>query len=106
MLQTQLIELELDSITAADYMAHFVDADPPNEASRLRSVSLDADPLDDTVVATLRWDGTPPATRTAAALAGLHMTADVVALRSRVDLPGRLLERRTARRLRPLAQAA
>jgi len=49
---TQVLTLELDGITAADYIAHFLDADPPLEGTDLSSVAIDAEPLGSTVVAT------------------------------------------------------
>jgi hypothetical protein len=103
MLQTQVITLDLDGITAGDYLAHCLDADPPLEATRLRSVAVEAQPLDATVVAVLRWDGMPPPARAAAATAGLQLTADVAAVRSRLEVR----ERRSRRRERSsLALAA
>jgi hypothetical protein len=89
MLQTQLITVDLDGITAGDYLAHLVDPDPPLEASRLRSVAVDAEPLGSTVVAVLRWDGTPPPAGAAAAAAGLPVTADVARVRARVEARAR-----------------
>jgi hypothetical protein len=94
MLQTQLITIDLDGITAADYLAHFRDADAPIEASRLQAVGVNADPLGDTVDVILRWQGPPPNARTAASAAGFQLTGDVVGIRSRVQVRSR---RRTAR---------
>jgi hypothetical protein len=85
MLQTQTITLDLDGITAGDYLAYFADADPALEASRLRSVSVEAEPLGETIVAVLRWDGKPPPARAAAAAAGFSLTGDVASLRARVE---------------------
>jgi hypothetical protein len=103
MLQTQVITLDLDGITPEDYLAHCVDPDPPLEASRLASVSAEPRPLSEMVVAVLRWHGTPPAARTAASVAGLQLTQDVVDVRSRIETPAR----RTGRRQRhPLALPA
>lgn len=83
MIQTQVITLELDGITADDYIAHFVDADPAFEATGLGSVTIDADPFGSEVVAVLRWRGAPPPVETAARAAGLNLTGDVVAVHSR-----------------------
>ena len=101
--EIQHITVQLDGITAGDYVAYQVDADPPSETSRLRSVTLDVpDALGDTVRASLRWDGRPPPARAAATAAGLALTADVVDVRSRVEL--RCGHARTrAPRLVPLA---
>jgi hypothetical protein len=85
MIHTQQITLQLDGITPADYIAHFVDADPALETSRLRSVAVEADAPSGAVVATVAWDGPPPAARVAATAAGLHLTADVVAVHSDVN---------------------
>ena len=85
--EIQHITVQLDGITAADYVAHQLDPDPPLEASRLRSVALDVpDPLGDSIAAVLRWDGRPPAARAAATAAGFALTADVIDVRSRVEL--------------------
>jgi hypothetical protein len=103
MLQTQVITLDLDGITPEDYLAYFVDADPPLDASRLVSVAAEARPQTEMVVAVLRWDGTPPPARAAAAAAGFQLTQDVVDVRSRVEVPFATSRRRQRR---PLALAA
>ena len=102
MLQTQIITLDLDGITAGDYLAYFVDADPALEATRIRSVTVDAEPLGDRVTAVLRWDGTPAPARSAAQAAGLRLTGDVAGIVSRVEAPAP----RGSRRRTPLALAA
>jgi len=87
----QTITLHLDGITAGDYLAWVRDPEPP--ASELRAVALEADPLGDTVVATLAWAGVAPAPHVAAAAAGLPLSADVSAVTAtarspvRADLP-------------------
>jgi hypothetical protein len=102
--EIQHITVQLDGITAGDYLAHQLDADPPLEATRLRSVALDVpDPLGGTIRATLRWDGSAPPPRAAAVAAGLALTGDVVALRSHVE-PAR--RRARTRRMVPLRAAA
>jgi hypothetical protein len=105
MLQTQVITLDLDGITAGDYLAHCVDPDPPLEAGRLRSVAIDAEPLGATVVAVLRWDGTPPPAAAAASAAGLPVTADVAGVRARVEVRARRSPRRPGRSLAIAAAA-
>ena len=106
MLHTQHIEIQLDGITAGDYLAYYVDTDLPLEATRLRSVAIDSDPVGNSVTAALRWDGPPPAAKVAAAAAGLHLTHEVVDVSSRVSVPVRRRARRAAGSLRPVAQAA
>lgn len=95
--EIQHITVKLDGITAGDYVAFQVDADPPLEASRLRSVTLDVpDPLGDTIGAVLRWDGRAPAPRAAAAAAGFALTGDVVDVRASVEAPPAPFPMRTA----------
>jgi hypothetical protein len=85
--EIQHITVQLDGITAGDYLAHQLDADPPLEASRLRSVTLDSlDPLGDSIGAELSWHGRPPSARAAATAAGFALTGDVVDVRSHVEL--------------------
>jgi hypothetical protein len=85
--EIQHITVKLEGITAGDYLAHQLDADPPAETSHLRSIALDVpDPLGDTIGAALRWDGRPPSARTAAVAAGFALTGDVTNVRSRVEL--------------------
>jgi hypothetical protein len=103
MLQTQVITLDLDGITAEDYLAYFADADPPLEASRLVSVAAEPRPQSEMVVAVLRWDGTPPPARVAASAAGFQLTQDVVDVRGRVEVRRQQSRRRQRR---PLALAA
>jgi len=45
----QSVTIELDGITAADYLQWVQDPEPPARDHALRSVSIDADPLGDTV---------------------------------------------------------
>jgi hypothetical protein len=70
----QVICLHLEGITAADYLAYMVDADPPIAGTVLHSVSIEAEPLSDTLVASLAWDVSPPAPAQAARLAGLPLS--------------------------------
>ena len=78
----QILTLELDGLTAADYLAHVRDPEPPALDGRLASLDVHArDPLGDAVVAVLAWrDDEPPAADAAARAAGLVRTAEVVAL--------------------------
>lgn len=91
-MQTQVITIELSEITAGDYLAHCRDADHALEGSRLHSVSVHSEPSAARVVAILRWDGSAPGVAAAAAAAGFHITADVVTVRSHVEV-ARQLER-------------
>jgi hypothetical protein len=94
--EIQHITVQLDGITAGDYLAHQLDSDPPLETSQLRSVTLDVpDPLGDSIGAVLRWDGRPPSARAAATAAGFALTGDVVDVRSRVELRCGHARRRT-----------
>jgi hypothetical protein len=102
MTRIQEITLQLDGITAGDYVAHFVDADPPLAATGLRSVCIASEPLDDSVVAVLRWIGSPPDAPAALAAAGFHVTQDVARVSARV-----VADARSARaRRRPVVLAA
>src|SRR3954468_43815 len=98
--EIQHITVHLDGITAGDYLAHQLDADPPLETSRLRSVTLDVpDPVGDTIGAALCWDGRAPSPRgaarcgagrappprAAAVAAGFALTGDVAEVRTRVE---------------------
>jgi hypothetical protein len=64
----QILTLELDDITAGDYLTWCRDPEPPALDFALRSISIDADPLGDTLTAILDWNG--PAPRPSAAAAG------------------------------------
>lgn len=100
--EIQHITVQLDGITAGDYLAHQLDADPPLETSRLRSVTLDVpDPVGDTIGAALCWDGHAPSARAAAVAAGFALTGDVAEVRARVGL-----RRAPFPRARTLAAAA
>jgi len=72
----QILTLKLDGITASDYLTWCRDPEPAALDFALRSVSVDADPLGDTITATLDWNG--PLPRPAAATAaGLPISAGV-----------------------------
>jgi hypothetical protein len=73
----QILTLKLDGITAGDYLTWCRDPDPPELDYALRSISLDADPLGDTVTAILDWNRPPPPPPAAAAPAGLPLAPSV-----------------------------
>ena len=101
----QSLTLKLDGITAADYLAWCRDPEPPALGYALRSIRVDADPLGDTITATLDWNQPAPPPRAAAAMAGLPLppSAHVDASPTDVSLartPSRLDHRRGLKRLR------
>jgi hypothetical protein len=67
----QILTLQLDEITAGDYLQWVRDPEPPALDADLLSVSIEADPLGDTVTATLDWAGPAPPASRAAPAAGL-----------------------------------
>jgi hypothetical protein len=69
--------LKLDGITAGDYLTWCRDPEPPALDFALRSVTIDADPLGDTVTATLDWNERLPPAPAAATVAGLPLAAGV-----------------------------
>ena len=80
----QLLTLHLDGITAADYVAHVCDPEPSSPA--LRWVALRVhDGVGDVVEAAVSWDGEHPPAERAAMLAGLPITADVIAVEAAPD---------------------
>jgi hypothetical protein len=78
----QTLILRLDGVTAGDYLAWCRDPDASAFDYGLRSTSIDADPLGDTISAGLDWDRPMPPPRAAATIAGLPLTANVRAIRS------------------------
>lgn len=81
----QTLRLQLDGMTAGDYLSHLHDPEPAALGAGLREVAVRADPLDDVVEALLAWDREPPADAHAAAnLAGFPTPAEVVGVRFRV----------------------
>ena len=74
----QLLTFHLDGITAGDYLAYIRDPEPPGLGHGLRSIAIEAEPLGDTIRATIVWDGAPPARPVAEAMTGLRMTAECV----------------------------
>lgn len=73
----QTLTLELDEITAGDYLQWIRDPEPPALDAGLRSVRLEADPLGETITARLDWAGPAPPARSAAAAAGLPLVDGV-----------------------------
>ncbi len=51
----QILALKLDGMIACDYLTWCRDPEPPALDFALRSISIDADPLGNTIVATLDW---------------------------------------------------
>jgi hypothetical protein len=73
----QILTLKLDGITAGDYLTWCRDPDPPVLGLALRSLSIDADPLGETITAILDWNESPPPASAAASAAGLPLPAGV-----------------------------
>jgi hypothetical protein len=73
----QILTLKLDGITAGDYLTWCRDPDPPALDFALRSISIDAHPLGDTITAILDWNQPPPAAPAAATAAGLPLPPGV-----------------------------
>jgi hypothetical protein len=69
----QILTLKLDGITAGDYLAWCRDPDPPALGLGLRSIAIHADPLGDTITATLDWNQPAPPAAYAASAAGLPL---------------------------------
>ena len=80
---SQSLTLTLDGITAGDYLTWVRDPEPSALGRALRSITLRADAVGDTIDAVLSWNATPPPPLAAAALAGLPLTPEVVGVRSR-----------------------
>ena len=80
----QTLRLQLDGMTAGDYLAHLRDPDPPSLGIGLRAVVVEAAPLGDVVEALLTWDHAPADPCAAARLAGFPTPAEVVGLECRV----------------------
>jgi hypothetical protein len=70
----QILNLKLEDITAGDYLAWCQDPDPPALGFTLRSITIDADSLGDTITAILDWNQPPPPPAVAAPAAGLPLT--------------------------------
>jgi hypothetical protein len=78
----QILTIELAGLTAGDYLAHVRDPEPPALVHGLRSVTVRAQPLGDTVEATLVWEHAAPVPHVAARTAGLPLVAEVVRVES------------------------
>ena len=76
----QRLTLELEGITAGDYLTWLRDPDPPALGRELASVVVRCDPLGATVEALLSWSGAPPDAAVAGARAGLPITGEVVSI--------------------------
>jgi hypothetical protein len=100
----QTITLTLDGITAADYLTWCRDPEPPAFDLGLRSIHIDADPLGDSVTATLDWDAPAPAPAAAATAAGLPL-AHGVRIRPPVPTSTGRCEVRTPQPSKPTALA-
>ncbi len=74
----QHLTVRLTGITAGDYLDWVYDPEPPALGRELCSITVDADPLGDRIVARLVWDRDPPPSRVAASAAGLALTPEVV----------------------------
>jgi hypothetical protein len=79
----QVLILTLDGITAGDYLAWVRDPEPPALGEDLCEVSVQGDPLGDTVEAVLTWRGAAPAPSVAASIAGLPLTREVIGIQPR-----------------------
>lgn len=77
----QMLTIELDGLTAGDYLAHACDPDP--SAPGPRSLAIRAAPLGTRVEAILTWDGAAPEPCAAARAAGLACMPEVVSLVAR-----------------------
>jgi hypothetical protein len=77
----QILRLHLDGVLAADYLAYVRDPDPAALGGALRSVTIrEQPPFSSVVEALLTWRGAAPDPHAAATLAGLPVTADVIAV--------------------------
>jgi hypothetical protein len=79
----QYLTLQLDGITAGDYLTWVRDPEPSALGASLDSITVQADPLGETIEAVLSWNRAPPAARTAALTAGFPLTPEVSAVESR-----------------------
>ena len=80
----QFLILTLDGITAGDYLAWVRDPEPPALGQDLRAVSVQGDPLGDTIEAVLAWRGAAPAPAVAASIAGFHRTPELIEVEARI----------------------
>ena len=89
----QFLILTLDGITAGDYLAWVRDPEPPVLGRDLRAVSVQGDPLGDTIEAVLAWRGAAPAPAVAASIAGLPLTPELIKLEEHGQRTRRTTER-------------
>lgn len=80
----QTLRIQLDGMTAGDYLAHLRDPEPAALGSTLRGVEVRADPLSDVVEVLLAWSLAPADGRSAANLAGFPTPAEVVGVECRL----------------------
>ena len=80
----QTLRLQLDGMTAGDYLAHLRDPEPPALGAGLHAVVVEAEPLADVVEALLTWESAPADPCAAARLAGFPTPAEVVGLECRL----------------------
>jgi hypothetical protein len=73
----QTLTLQLEGITAGDYLTWCRDPEPPALDFALRSISIEAEPLGNTVTAILDWSHSPPHALVAASAAGLPLSTGV-----------------------------
>jgi hypothetical protein len=78
----QYLSLELDGITAGDYLSWVRDPEPAALDMELCSVAVDADPLGHVIEATLVWNGPAPDPPVAARIAGFPLTAEVASVKA------------------------
>src|ERR1700752_3287618 len=83
----QTLTLKLDGITAGDYLTWCRDPEPPALDFALRSISIEAEPLGDTITAILDWSHSPPYVAVAASAAGLPLATGVKIDELRTDRP-------------------
>jgi hypothetical protein len=77
----QSLIIQLDGITAADYLTWVWDPEPPAFDHGLRSVAICAEPRGELIKLELVWAGRRPATPSAAAVAaGFALIPEVVAV--------------------------
>lgn len=81
----QLLTIELDGLTAGDYLGHLSDPEPTALGHGLRSVAVRAEPLGTRVDVVLEWEAVAaPDACAAAQAAGLPFVGEAVSLESRV----------------------
>ena len=76
----QMLTLELEGVTAGDYLTWVRDPEPQALDRELRSIEVEAEPAGSRITAILEWAGDPPNPKAAASAAGLPVTVDVRAV--------------------------